>query len=157
LRRQQADEQRRRASRFAGLLAGLILLAGVAGAVLGGDALDLHNAARTWSWVSVPLLALAGAMALERRRALRRASAMLALAVFFFTYLGSPSFLNRFVGDPFLAPAPVVAVTTVSPSPLAEVSLPFEVSSLSLSPAGSFRPTLTPRSRPRCSRPPWLA
>jgi Zn-dependent protease with chaperone function len=134
-RREQLPTQ---ASRFAGLLAGLVLVAGVAGAVLGGDALDLHNAARTWSWVSVPVLALAGAMALERRRALRRASAMLALAVFFFTYLGSLSFLNRFVGDPFLAPAPVVAVTTVSPLPLAEVSLPFEVSSLRLSPAGRF-------------------
>ncbi len=134
-RREQLPPQ---ASRFAGLLAGLVLVAGVAGAVVGGDALDLHNAARTWSWVSVPVLALAGAMALEKRRALRHASATLALAAFFFTYLGSLSFLNRFVADPFLAPAPAVAVTTVSPVPVAEVSLPFEVSSLRLSPTGRF-------------------
>jgi Zn-dependent protease with chaperone function len=134
-RREQLPPQ---ASRFAGLLAGLILVASIAAAVVGGDALDLNQAARTWSWVSVLVLALAGAMALEGRRALRHASALLALAAFFFMYLGSVSFLDRFVADPFLAPAPALVVTRVSPAPLAEVSLPFGVSSLRVSPAGRY-------------------
>jgi Zn-dependent protease with chaperone function len=134
-RREQLPPQ---VSRFAVLLTGLVLVAGVAAAAVVGDALELHNAARTWSWVAVPLLALAGAMALEKRRALRYASATLALAAFFFTSLGSTSFLDRFVADPFLVPAPTVAVITVSPVPLAEVSLPFPALSLRLSPEGRY-------------------
>ena len=134
-RREQLPLQ---ASRFAGLLAALILVAGGSAAIVSGDALDLHQAARSWSWVSIFVLALAGAIALERRPALRRASAALALAGFFFTYLGSMSFLDRFVADPFLAPARALVVTTVSPAPLAEVSLPFEVSSLRVSPSGRY-------------------
>jgi hypothetical protein len=135
-RREQLPPQ---ASRFAGLLAALILVTCGAAAVVSGDALDLHNAARTWSWVSVLVLAHAGAMALERRRWLREASAALALAGLVFIYLGSTSFLERFVKDPFVAPAPaVLVVRPVSLAPRAEVSLPFEVVSLRLSPAGRF-------------------
>ena len=134
-RREQLPLQ---ASRFAGLLAGLVLVASMAAAMVGGDALDLHHAARTWSWVSVLVLALAGTMALEKRRALRRASASLAFVAFLFTYLGSVSFLDRFVADPFLSPARAVVVTTVSPAPLAEMSLPFAALSLRLSPEGRY-------------------
>jgi Zn-dependent protease with chaperone function len=125
-------------ARFTGLLAGLVLVTCGVAAVVTGDTLDLHHAARAWSWVSVLVLALAGAMALERRQALRRLSVALALAAFAFTYLGSLSFLNRFVSDPFLAPARALAVTTVTPTPVAEVALPFEALSLYLSPAGRY-------------------
>jgi Zn-dependent protease with chaperone function len=126
------------ASRFAGLLAGLVLVTCGAAAVAGGDALDLHHAAHVWSWVSVLMFALAGAVALEKRRVLRHASAALALAACLFVYLGSTAFLVRFASDPFVAPAPAVVVTTVSPSPQTEVALPFEVSSLRLSPEGRY-------------------
>jgi Zn-dependent protease with chaperone function len=126
------------ASRFAGLLAALILVTCGAAAIISGDSLDLHHAARAWSWVSILVLAHAGAMALERRGWLREASVALALAGLVFIYLGSMSFLERFVKDPFVARAPTVVVTTVSPTPVAEVSLPFEVSSLHLSPAGRY-------------------
>jgi Zn-dependent protease with chaperone function len=134
-RREQLPAQ---VSRFAGLLAALVLVVCVASAVVVGDAIDLHHGAYAWSWVSVFMLALAGTVALERRRALRQASAALALAGLFFTYLGSTSFLDRFVTDPFVARARPVVVKTVSPAPLAEVSLPLEVTSLRLSPAGRY-------------------
>jgi Zn-dependent protease with chaperone function len=134
-RREQLPPQ---VSKFAGLLAALILVACGAAAIISGDTLDLHHAARSWSWVSVLVLAHAGAMALESRRGLRQASTSLALAGLVFIYLGSTSFLERFVKDPFVAPAPAVVVTTASPAPLAEVSLPFEVVSLRLAPAGRF-------------------
>jgi Zn-dependent protease with chaperone function len=133
-RREQLAPQ---VSRFAGLVAGLILVACGAAAVA-GDPLDLHHAAYTWSWVPVLMLALAGAVALERRRPLRYASAALALTGLLFVYLGSTAFLDRFLTDPFVAPARAAAVTTVSPSAIAEVSLPFEVSSLRLSPEGRY-------------------
>jgi hypothetical protein len=134
-RREQLPPQ---ASRFAGLLAGLVLVTCGAAAVAGGDALDLHHAAHVWSWVSVPMFALAGTVALEERRALRHASAAMALAACVFVYLGSTAFLVRFASDPFVAPARAVVVTTVSPVPQAEVALPFEVSSLRLSPEGRY-------------------
>src|SRR5262249_6605887 len=89
-------------------------------------------------WASVLMLAFAGAVALERRRGLQYASAALALTGLLFVYFGSTAFLNRFVTDPFIAPARAVALTSVSPAALAEVSLPFEVSSLRLSPAGRY-------------------
>jgi len=134
-RREQLPPQ---ASRFAGLLAGLVLVACIIGAVIVGDSLDLHHVALAWSWVSVLMLALAGVMALEKRRELRRASVAVTLTAFLFIYLGSASFLNRFVSDPFIAAAPSVASKTASPDPLAEVSVPFEVSSLRVSPEGRY-------------------
>jgi Zn-dependent protease with chaperone function len=133
-RREQLAPQ---VSRFAGLVAGLILVACGAAAVA-ADPLDLHHAAYTWSWVAVLMFALSGTVALETRRALRYASVALALAGLSFVYLGSTGFLDRFVTDPFVAPARAAAVTTVTPSVLTEVSLPFEVSSLRLSPAGRY-------------------
>jgi Zn-dependent protease with chaperone function len=133
-RREQLAPQ---VSRFAGLVAGLILVACGAAAVA-GDPLDLHHAAYSWSWVPVLMFALAGAVALERRRPLRYVSAALALTGLVFVYLGSAAFLDRFLTDPFVAPARAAAVTTVSPSTIAEVSLPFEVSSLRLSPEGRY-------------------
>src|SRR5262249_31971212 len=87
-RREQLAPQ---VSRFAGLVAGLILVACGAAAVA-ADPLDLHHAAYTWSWVAVLMFALAGAMALETRRALRYASAALALTGLFFVYVGSTGF-----------------------------------------------------------------
>jgi Zn-dependent protease with chaperone function len=134
-RREQLAPQ---VSKFAGLLAALILVTCGAAAIISGDSLDLHHAARTWSWVSVLVLAHAGAMALERRRWLREASVALALAGLVFIYFGSMSFLERFVKDPFVAPARAVVVKVVSPAPSTEVSVPFEVVSLRLSSAGRF-------------------
>jgi hypothetical protein len=125
-------------SRFAGLLAALILVVCGAAAVVDGDAFDLHHVAQGWSWMSVLMLALAGSIALERQRAIRYTSAALAIAALLVTYVGSGSFLDRFVSDPFLAPAPAVVMKTVSPAPLAEMSIPFEVSSLRLSPEGRY-------------------
>src|SRR5262249_7360109 len=124
-RREQLAPQ---VSKFAGLLAALILVTSGAVAIISGDFLDLHHAARTWSWESVLVLAHAGAMALERRRWLREASVALGVAGLVFIYLGSMSFLERFVKDPFVARAPGIVVKTVSPPSLAEASVPFEVS-----------------------------
>jgi Zn-dependent protease with chaperone function len=124
-------------ARFAGLVAWLVLVT-CGAAALTSDALDLHHVAYTWSWVAVLMLALAGAVALERQRAIRYASASLALTACLFVYLGSAAFLDRFIRDPFIAPARAAAVTTVSPSALAEVALPFEVSSLWVSPIGRY-------------------
>jgi Zn-dependent protease with chaperone function len=134
-RREQMPPQ---VSRFAGLLAALILVSGFATVFVSGDALDLHQGARTWSWTSLLVLAHAGAMALERRRWLREASVALAVAGLAFVYLGSTSFLERFVRDPFVAPARAVVVRVVSPAPTAEVSVPFEAASLRLSSSGRF-------------------
>jgi hypothetical protein len=53
-------------------------------------------------------------------------------------FLGSTTFLDRFVKDPFLAPAGAVTVRTVAGASLADVPVPFEVAELWLSPAGRY-------------------
>src|SRR6185295_5001285 len=108
-------------------------------AVSGIDAIGLHHAALAWPSAAVLPLALAGALAFARSKALRHASAPLAAAGFVALLLGSTSFIHRFGNDPFLtASGPLaVTVTTVDRS-RAEFRVPFEVSALRLSPAGDF-------------------
>jgi hypothetical protein len=54
-------------------------------------------------------------------------------------FLGSTTFLGRFVDDPFLAPADPIAVATLSRfSPVATFTVPFEATQLWLSPTGRY-------------------
>jgi len=126
------------ASKLAGLLAVAAFLAWCAIALSGVDAIDLHQAARAWPSAAILTLALAGAFAFERGRAVRRASAPVALAGCLAVFLGSTTFLDRFVKDPFLAPAGAVTVRTLAGASLADVPVPFEVAELWLSPAGRY-------------------
>jgi Zn-dependent protease with chaperone function len=123
-------------SKLSEVLASLFLATCAAVVFAGGDAIDLHRVAHGWPSASILVLALAGALSVEKRRPHRYASAALALAGLASVYLGSPGFLDRFVTDPFIAPAPAITAHTISPVPFAEMSVPFEVSSLRVSPTG---------------------
>ena len=52
-------------------------------------------------------------------------------------FLGSTTFLGRFVDDPFLAPSEPITVTTLL-SPVATFTVPFEATQLWLSPTGRY-------------------
>jgi len=126
------------AAKLAGLLAVAAFLAWCGIALSGADAIDLHHAARAWPSAAILTLALAGACAFAKRRAVRCASAPLALAGAVAVFLGSTTFLDRFVNDPFLAPAGAVTVKTLAGASLADVAVPFDVTELWLSPAGQY-------------------
>jgi len=53
-------------------------------------------------------------------------------------FLGSTTFLDRFVNDPFLAPAEPITMATRASSPVATFTVPFEATQLWLSPAGGY-------------------
>src|SRR5205814_3851414 len=104
----------------------------------GCAAIGLPRAAREWPSTAILPLAIAGAFVFDRRRSLRYASAVCAMAGLAAMSLGSTAFLDRFGRDPFLADAPSVAVTIVAPNALREFAVPFEVSGLWLSPAARY-------------------
>ena len=102
----------------------------------GIDAISLHQAAREWPSSVVLPMALAGAMMWSARKMLRVASAVVAvIASTTAVAVGSQAFLDRFGGDLFLVPVADVKVRTLG-SPIKEVTVPFGISELQLSPNG---------------------
>jgi Zn-dependent protease with chaperone function len=107
-------------------------------ALLGVAAIDLHRNAREWPSVAILTCACAGALAFERSRKIRWGSFALALGGAVAAYAGSTDFVDRFVTDPFVAPASSVDVQTQTTSPVSELSVDFYPSSLWLSAAGEY-------------------
>jgi Zn-dependent protease with chaperone function len=117
----------------------LVLLAActaVAWAAVAISAVDTIRSVREWPAVTVLTLACAGALAFARHRTARWASVPVALAGLFSGFLGSEGFADRFVHDPFAAPAQAVTMSTLTASPLMEFTVGFEPSFLCLSPNG---------------------
>ena len=124
--------------RLIGALALAALLAcGLAVASGGTDAMSLHRSAREWPSAAVMTLSLAGALAFAQSSRIRYAAAPFACAGLIAIFLGSTAFLDRFVSDPFLAPAEPLTVRTLTDTN-AEFTVPFDASELWLSPSGRF-------------------
>lgn len=107
-------------------------------ALLGVSSIDIHRNLREWPSVTTLTLACAGALALERSRKVRAGSLGLALAGLCAAYAGSTDFVDRFVADPFVAPAPVVNITMQTTSPVGKFSIDFYPSAMWLSPSGEY-------------------
>ena len=132
----------KRRERAPAIASGLTLLLAVSAVAFwapivtaGTNAIDMHRAARQEPSAATLTLALAGALAFERRRVLRYGSAVAAVAGVSAMALGSTAFLDRFGRDPFLADAPPVEELTVPPTALSEFSVRFQVGRMWLSPA----------------------
>ena len=121
-----------------GLIAAGAIVAWLAITLVGVGPIGLHRGARAWPAATVLTLALAGALALERWRAARYASAPVACAGLFALFLGSTTFIDRFAGDPLLAPAGPVTVRTIAAEPAAEFPLPSDSTDVSLSPGAQY-------------------
>jgi Zn-dependent protease with chaperone function len=113
------------------LACGLATLSGI-------DPIGLHRGAREWPSAAVLSLGLAGALAFARRPTVRYAAVPAACAGLAAIWIGSPFFLERFVQDPFLAPAETAAVSDLAAEPIREFSVPVEPYQLWLSPSGRY-------------------
>jgi Zn-dependent protease with chaperone function len=122
----------------------VVVLAVCAGAAVllvasnGLDPIRLHQSARAVSAATILPLALGGALACCRVRALQYASIAVALAGVGTAAAGSPTFLDRFATDPFIAPSQPLTWRTLSGAPLAEFTVPFHVAGLRVSAAGTL-------------------
>jgi Zn-dependent protease with chaperone function len=121
-------------ARLVGVLAVCAALAWGCLLASGMGAFDLYGGSRDWPAATILALALAGALALHASRPVRYASVPLALAGLLAGFLGSTSFLDRFVHDPFLAPAGPVTIRTIDADADAGFRVPFTVTELWLSP-----------------------
>ena len=120
--------------KLVGVLAVCALLAWGFLLASGIGAFDLYTSSRDWPAAGVLALGLAGALALNTSRRARYASVPVALAGLLAGFLGSTSFLDRFVHDPFLAPAGAVTIRTIETDATSEFRVPFQVTELWLSP-----------------------
>ena len=123
---------------FAVVLACCALLSLGAIALGGLDPIRLHQGARGLPEATVFLVGLAGACWTWRQKALRYASLTAALAGAATTMLSTSVFLDAAGRDPFLVSAPVLEPARVTPVPIAELDVPFNVGSLLVSPHGEL-------------------
>jgi len=107
-------------------------------ALSGLHPIDLHASARQWPAAGVLTLSVAAAIAVSKARRSRYATVPVAVAGCVALFLGSKTFADRFVADPFLVPALPYAITTIDAPPMADVAIPFEASDLRLSPGGRY-------------------
>jgi len=107
-------------------------------AVSTDNVVDLHRAFLGWPSATVFALALGAALAGVATRAARYASVVAVAAGLTAFTVGSAVFLDRFADDPFLARGQTLNVRTITGDPIAEFTVPFDVSQLSLSPDGRF-------------------
>ena len=136
--RARRGQTSRMSTPFAVVLACCALLS-LAAITLGGlDPIRLHQGARGLPEATVFLVGLAGACWTWRRKALRYASLTAALAGAATTMLSTSVFLDAAGRDPFLVYAPPLEEVPSRPIPIAEVNVPFEVGSVSLSPHGEL-------------------
>jgi Zn-dependent protease with chaperone function len=126
------------AQRLIGALAAAALIAGGLVAASGLDALSLHQGARQWPSAGILTCSLAGALAFARSPRIRYAAVPVASVAMAVIFSGSAAFLDRFVADGFLARAEPLTVRTVTARPIAEFSVPFDVTEMRLSPMGRF-------------------
>jgi hypothetical protein len=120
------------------LLAMCAALVWVAVALRGMGPLELHRGAVEWPGLAVMTLGLAGAFALAQSTRTRRAAVPVALAGAFALFLGSEAFVDAFVNDPFVSPAPAISVTTLTAPAVTQFSVEFDVSSMWISRTGLF-------------------
>lgn len=132
------DAGRQAAWKGLAVLAACTALGWTVVAFSGHGALDLHRSMLDWPAVTVLSLACAGALAFACPRAVRWASIPVAVTGLVSGFLGSASFVDRFVNDPFVAPAAEVTVSTLTASPLTEFAIEFEPIALWLSPQGGY-------------------
>ena len=138
----QAMQREHHITRRARLLTAALAVAAASGCTLmlasGTDALALHHGAQEWASTAVLLAGLAGALAFSRSVKVRCAAAALAGAGCGVMFLGSTAFLTRFVDDPFLVETAAIAFEPVAATPATEVTVPFTVNRLLLSPDGRY-------------------
>lgn len=120
------------------LFAVLAVCSALAVATIGFGGLSpirLHQGARSAPGAVVLLVALATACWTWRNRpAFRQAAFAASLGAVAVAALGSATFLNNVVGDPFLMAAPHVRWTTMHGPAIADFEVPFAVQTLHLSP-----------------------
>ena len=107
-------------------------------ALLGTSGIDIHRNLHEWPSIPVLTVACAAALAFEQSRKVRLGSLGLAVLGCFAAYAGSDNFVDRFVSDPLVAPAPILSVKTQTMSPVGEFTVDFYPSSLSLSPNAAY-------------------
>src|SRR5206468_8695821 len=78
------------------------------------------------------------ALAFRPSRISRLAAAPVTAVAVVLIFVGSTTFRDRFVEDPFLAPAPAINVTTLRGDVLAEFTVPMDAAGLWLSPGGRY-------------------
>ena len=98
------------------------------------DALTLNNAARMLPALSVLPCALSAMLAWTPSRLARASALMLAAGSLSAAFIGSETFLDRAVDDPFNVAAPSATVVTIVDPPLSEFDVMPEAHSLQLSP-----------------------
>lgn len=119
-------------------LAVFAALSWAAMALFGTSGIDLHRNVRELPGAVVLTFACAGALAFYRSPQARLASLAVAVVAAFAGYAGSTDFVDRFVHDSFVAPAPLIKVTERTMPRTSEVSIDFYPSSLSLSPGAGY-------------------
>jgi hypothetical protein len=102
----------------------------------GTDALGVHQVAREWPSTVVFPVALAGAIVWSARKALRVVAATAIVAAVIAAGVGSQAFLDRFGADLFLLPAGAEVKIRTLDRPRREISVPFGLSDLRVSPDG---------------------
>ena len=132
-RRKDQDEP---ATLLVAVLAGCAALTLAAVVSNGFDLVRLHQGARDWQSATVFAAALAAALAWTRRRAALVASAGVAAVSVATACLGSTRALEAFATDPFLGPAPLIAIRTLDAASIAEFATTLDVYGLHVSPAG---------------------
>jgi Zn-dependent protease with chaperone function len=125
-------------TKLLGVLAASASLAWATVGFSGTAAIDFHRNVREWPAVVVLTLGCAGALAYARPRKARWAALPVALIGIVAGYIGSTGFVDRFVDDSFVAPAPTIDLRTPATSPLNEFSVDFYPSLLRLSPSGQY-------------------
>jgi len=125
------------AVRLIWVLAGATTIAWIGLVLSASNAMELYRGARAWPSAVILAIALGGAFAFMRSRAVRYASVPLIVAGLTAVFVGSMSFRDHFVRDPFFTEAEPVGVRAISVDPLAEFAVPFDVTTLWVSPKGS--------------------
>ena len=126
---------------FAKQIAPLAVCAGLAWTVIlmsASSAFRLYRTAHEWPSAIVLTLACAGALMFAPSRKTRMTALPVALGALVAAYLGSPKFVDRFVDDPFVAPASAVSTTSLPRSPISEFPIELEPAILWISPSGRY-------------------
>jgi Zn-dependent protease with chaperone function len=105
----------------------------------GTSAVRLHQSAQASPSAIVLPVALAGALAWSRRRAIRRAATPVALIAALIFAIGSRTYVESFGRDRFLAQGPALQLEALTPRGLSEVDLPERdtLTAIRLSPNGA--------------------
>ena len=126
---------------FAKQIAPLAVCAGLAWTVIlmsASSAFRLYRAAHEWPSAIVLTLACAGPLMFAPSRKARMAALPVALVALAAAYLGSPGFVDRFVDDPFVAPAAAVTTRSLARLPVSEFPVGFEAGIMWISPNGRY-------------------